>query len=158
LVGHRLDTAGVLQLHLPRHQQGAYLHVGSGLRFPHLLDGLASMQTKVIGQRADEVGTERSMRAFQRSARVSKFSKWKVPLPGGQARRNKLLVSWGPLVIAAPLAGSLVAPLRCAGPCQFRGTGLMEYRARVEDHSPLTPAARITLPHFSVNSTMSLLN
>jgi hypothetical protein len=32
--------------------------------------------------------------------------KWKVPpLPGGQARRNKLLVSWGPVVIAAPLAG-----------------------------------------------------
>jgi len=26
-----------------------------------------------------------------------------------QARRNKLLVSWGPLVIAAPLAGSLLA-------------------------------------------------
>jgi len=36
----------------------------------------------------------------------------------GQARRNKLLVSWGPLVIAAPLAGSLPAPLRCAAPCQ----------------------------------------
>src|SRR5262249_31545098 len=39
----------------------------------------------------------------------------------------------------------------------IRKTGLMEYRARVEDHSPLTPAARITLPHFSVNSTMNLL-
>src|SRR5215475_16100349 len=25
---------------------------------------------------------------------MTKFSKWKVPLPGGQARRNKLLVSW----------------------------------------------------------------
>jgi len=40
------------------------------------------------------------------------FSKWKVPPPGGQVRRNKLLVSWGPLVIAPPLAGSLLAPLR----------------------------------------------
>ena len=39
----------------------------------------------------------------------------KSPRPGGQARPNKLLVSWGPLVIAAPLAGSLLAPLRCAG-------------------------------------------
>jgi len=29
-------------------------------------------------------------------------------------------VSWGPLVIAPPLAGSLLAPLRCAGPCQSR--------------------------------------
>src|SRR5262249_9546968 len=47
-----------------------------------------------------------------------KFSKWKVPLPGGQARRNKLLVSWGPLVIAPPLAGSLLAPLRCAARCR----------------------------------------
>src|SRR5262249_3717503 len=27
---------------------------------------------------------------------------------------------WGPLVIAAPLAGSLLAPLRCAEPCQSR--------------------------------------
>src|SRR5262249_17273620 len=44
---------------------------------------------------------------------VTKFSKWKVPPTGGQARRNKLLVSWGPLVIAPPLAGSLLAPLRC---------------------------------------------
>ena len=42
------------------------------------------------------------------------------PLPGGQARRNKLLVSWGPLVIVPPLAGSLLAPLRCAAPCQSR--------------------------------------
>src|SRR6516165_1915560 len=44
----------------------------------------------------------------------------KSPLPGGQARRNKLLVSRGPLVIAPPLAGSLLAPLRCAAPCQSR--------------------------------------
>src|SRR5262249_52287809 len=51
---------------------------------------------------------------------MTKFSKWKVPPPGGQARRKKLLVSWGPLVIAAPLAGSLLAPLRRAAPCQFR--------------------------------------
>src|SRR6516162_6681523 len=51
---------------------------------------------------------------------MTEFSKWKVPLPGGQARRNKLLVSWGPLVIAPALAGSLLAPLRCAAPCQFR--------------------------------------
>ena len=42
------------------------------------------------------------------------------PPTGGQARRNKLFVSWGPLVIAAPLAGSLLAPLRCAAPCPSR--------------------------------------
>src|SRR5262249_12952417 len=40
------------------------------------------------------------------------------PLRGGQARRNKLLVIWEPLVIAAPLAGLLLAPLRCAAPCR----------------------------------------
>src|SRR5262245_13962071 len=44
----------------------------------------------------------------------------KSPLPGGQARRNKRLGSWGPLVIAPPLAASLLAPLRCAAPCQSR--------------------------------------
>src|SRR5262249_30779874 len=49
---------------------------------------------------------------------MTEFSKWKVPpYRGGEARRNKLLVSWRPLVIAAPLAGSLLAPLRCGGPC-----------------------------------------
>jgi len=39
------------------------------------------------------------------------------PPTRGVKRRNKLLVSWGPLV---PLADSLLAPLRCAAPCQFR--------------------------------------
>ena len=41
----------------------------------------------------------------------------KSPLPGVQARHNKPLVSWGPLVIVSPLAGSLLARLRCAAPC-----------------------------------------
>src|SRR5215831_5073086 len=52
--------------------------------------------------------------------RTANSQNGKSPLPGGQARRNKLLVSWGPLVIAAPLAGSLLAPLRCAAPCHSR--------------------------------------
>src|SRR6516165_2644002 len=46
----------------------------------------------------------------------------KSPLPGGQARRNKLLVSWGPLVIAPALAGvknqSEKSPLP-GGPCPW---------------------------------------
>ena len=42
-----------------------------------------------------------------------KFSKWKVPPAGGQARRNKLFLSWGPLVIAAPLAGSTHSSKKC---------------------------------------------
>lgn len=43
------------------------------------------------------------------------------PYPGGQARRKKLLLSWGPLIIAPPLGGSLFAPLKCATPCGDRG-------------------------------------
>jgi hypothetical protein len=43
--------------------------------------------------------------AHDRHEAAAPPSNGKSPLPGGQARRNKLLVSWGPLVIAAPLAG-----------------------------------------------------
>src|ERR1700730_5730541 len=43
-------------------------------------------------------------------------------------------------------------------PAIFAEREIMEYRARGEDHSPLMPAARITLPHFSVNSTTNLPN
>src|SRR5215831_3808081 len=57
LVGHRFDAAAGLDLHLARHRKRANLQVRCRLRFPHLLDGLAPMQTKVIGQRADEAGT-----------------------------------------------------------------------------------------------------
>src|SRR5262249_1979039 len=46
--------------------------------------------------------------------------KMESPPYGGQALRNKLLVSCGPLVVAPPLAGSLLAPLRCAGPFKIR--------------------------------------
>src|SRR5262245_33722767 len=47
------------------------------------------------------------------------------PYWGGQARRNKLLVSWGPLVIAPPLAGSLLASLRYDGIVPARTPSLM---------------------------------
>ena len=42
-----------------------------------------------------------------------KFSKWKVPLPGGQARRNKLL-SWGAQPPKRARAGSCVDGPRLA--------------------------------------------
>src|SRR5262245_4882220 len=58
-----------------------------------------------------------ALNALRDPSKVPRAQNAKSPLPGGQARRNKLLVSWGPLVIAAPLAGSF-APLRCAAPCQ----------------------------------------
>jgi hypothetical protein len=53
-------------------------------------------------------------RVFVRGG-MTKFSKMESPPTGGSRRAgNELLVSWTPLVIAAPLAGSLLAPLRCA--------------------------------------------
>ena len=60
-------------------------------------------------------------RLLGEGARV-KSPKRKSPLPGGPARRNKLLVSWGPLVIAPALAGvknqSEKSPLP-GGPCPW---------------------------------------
>src|SRR5262249_13839403 len=62
----------------------------------------------------------------------------KSPLPGGQARRNKLLVSWGPLVIAAPLAGSLLAPeMRCTVRVVIRRRCLQHRRKRAGPASTL---------------------
>src|SRR5262245_33584669 len=54
LGAHRLDAAGMLQLHLPRHQQGADLHVGSGLMFPHLCNGFRTALPKVFCQRFEK--------------------------------------------------------------------------------------------------------
>src|SRR5215470_17761376 len=65
-------------------------------------------------QRLPLYGTEPFLDRFLGEGARLNSQNGKSPLPGGQARRNKLLVSWGPLVIAAPLAGSLLAPLRCA--------------------------------------------
>src|SRR5262245_9992273 len=50
------------------------------------------------------------------------------------------------------------SPRRRPGMRDFAEREIMEHRARGEDHSPLMPAARITLPHFSVNSTTNLPN
>src|SRR5262245_39986463 len=63
--GHRLDAAGMLQLHLPRDQQGAYLHVGRRLLLTHLRNGFRPMTLKVGSEREQEVLVERSTRSFQ---------------------------------------------------------------------------------------------
>src|SRR5262249_27868530 len=49
---------------------------------------------------------------------MTKFSKWKVPLPGGQARRKKQLVSCVQLVIAPPPRGLIARSfeMRCTVP------------------------------------------
>jgi hypothetical protein len=43
--------------------------------------------------------------AHDRHEAAAPPSNGKSPLPGGQARRNKLLVSWGPLVISCAPRG-----------------------------------------------------
>jgi hypothetical protein len=77
------------------------------------------VRLKIEQERFEEFLVQQVTRVVSVSVGIDVETK-KSPLPGGQARRNELLVSWGPIVIAAPLAGSLLAPLRCAGPCQFR--------------------------------------
>src|SRR5262249_42510206 len=51
----------------------------------------------------------------------AQFSKWKVPLLGGQARRNKLLVSWGPRMNRLRLSAHPrnVTSRIVSGPSQF---------------------------------------
>jgi len=44
----------MLDLHLARHQQGAYLHVGSGLRLAHLRNGFRAALPKVFCQRFEK--------------------------------------------------------------------------------------------------------
>src|SRR5262245_52040635 len=80
LVRHRLDAAGMLQLHLPRHQQGAYLHVGSGLLLTHLRNGFRTVTLKVGSEREQEILVKRPTRSLQGTARVSFFAR---PPPRG---------------------------------------------------------------------------
>src|SRR5262245_24144629 len=63
----------------------------------------------------------------------------------------KLVADYG-LVVRPSLAGR--ARLRS----QFAERQLWNVGATMTAYSALIPAARITLPHFSVNSTMNLLN
>src|SRR5262249_33974782 len=65
LVRHRFDAAGMLQLHLPRHQQGAYLHVGSRILPTHLRNGFRPMTLKVGSEREEEILVERSTCSLQ---------------------------------------------------------------------------------------------
>jgi hypothetical protein len=72
LIAHALDRAAVLQLQFARHQQGAYLHVGSGLIFPHLRDGFRAALAEVCGQRFEERLIENVTRTLGIPAKVSR--------------------------------------------------------------------------------------
>src|SRR5262249_44549373 len=121
LVRQLFERVPVLDLVLARHQQSEDLEIGRRLGAAPPRNGLFPVLGEISQQRANHRLAQLVTRATQSSGGVSLNSQnGKSPLPGGQARRSKLLVSWGPLVITAPLAGSLIAPLRCAAPCQFR--------------------------------------
>src|SRR5215470_7368268 len=83
--------------------------------------GMITLPSRGLGRRPIYLEAPRMKKCcVSGEGTLSNFQNSKVPLPGGQACHNKLLVSWGPLVIAAPIAGSLLAPLRCAAPRQSR--------------------------------------
>src|SRR5262245_4451172 len=65
LVAHRLDAAGMLQLHLPRHQQGAYLHVRRGLLLTHFFNRGRPVLFEVGSEREQKISIERPTRSFQ---------------------------------------------------------------------------------------------
>src|SRR6516165_212498 len=83
LVRHGFNPARMLQLHLPRHQERANLHVGRRLRLAHLFNRGRPVLFEVGSEREQEVLVERSTCSLQGTARVSKFETKKSPHPGG---------------------------------------------------------------------------
>src|SRR6516164_4451594 len=71
LVRHGFNPAGMLQLHLPRHEQGANLHVGRRLLLTHLFNRGRPMLFEVGSEREQEILVERSTCSLQGTARVS---------------------------------------------------------------------------------------
>src|SRR5262249_24785115 len=79
---HRLDAAGMLDLHLARNQKRTDFHIGRRLLLTHLCNRGRPVLFEVGSEREQEILVERPSRSLQGPARVP-------PLPGGQARRNK---------------------------------------------------------------------
>src|SRR5262249_56747410 len=71
LIAHLLDRVGMLQLHFPRHQERANLHVCRGLLLTHLFNRGRPMLLEVGSEREQEILVERSTRSLQGAARVS---------------------------------------------------------------------------------------
>src|SRR5215468_10304695 len=99
---HRLNPSRMLQLHLPRHQERANLHVGRRLRLAHLFNRGRPVLFEVGSEREQEILVERSTRSLQGTARVSKANSefHASPLPGG-------------FTTAAYLSGPAPADARC---------------------------------------------
>ena len=71
LVRHGFNPAGMLQLHLPRHQKRADLHVRRRLLLTHLFNRGRPVLFEVGSEREQEILVERSTRSLQGTARVS---------------------------------------------------------------------------------------
>src|SRR5262245_49057927 len=65
LITQRFDAAGMLQLHLPRHQKRADLQVGSRRLAPHALEHLWPMLLPVLRQVEQKALVERSARSLR---------------------------------------------------------------------------------------------
>src|SRR5262245_43836958 len=65
LGSHRLDAAGLLDLHLARHQKRADLQVCRGVLLTHLCNGFRAVTLEVGGEREQEILVERSSRSLQ---------------------------------------------------------------------------------------------
>src|SRR5262245_52133555 len=62
----------MLQLHLPRHQQGAYLHVRRGLLLTDFFNRGRPVLFEIGSEREQKISIERPTRSFQGPARVSR--------------------------------------------------------------------------------------
>src|SRR5215510_43159 len=73
LIAHLRDRAGMLDLHFPRHQERANLHVGRRLRLAHLFNRCRPVLLEVGSEREQEILVERSTGSLQGTARVSTY-------------------------------------------------------------------------------------
>src|SRR5262249_19026725 len=64
----------MLQLHLPRHQQGAYLHVRRGLLLTHFFNRGRPVLFEVGSEREQKISIERPTRSFQGPALIRSAS------------------------------------------------------------------------------------
>src|SRR6516225_2929884 len=79
LIAHLLDRAGMLDLHFPRHQERANLHVGRRLRLAHLFNRCRPVLFEVGSEREQEILVERSTCSLQ----GPEFSIFSRPPPRG---------------------------------------------------------------------------
>src|SRR6516164_7759172 len=112
LIAHLLDRAGTLDLHFPRHQERANLHVGRRLRLAHLFNRGRPVLFEVGSEHEQEILVERSTRSLQGISESKS-----PPYRGGAAsriqHRARTPTQWQRFLFTQP-------PLRCAAPYQSR--------------------------------------